>query len=161
MRTKQYLALIRAEDDVLMLETLYFADEIRDHKDLHIPTKRVSVGTREVKIAQQLIDSLTTEWDPQRYKDTYRTAVQKVIDRKAKGQTITVEEPEQEKPPVLDLVAALEASLDRKATATRATKATKARKPARKAARRKASLLPGRLRAPLPPVAALAPLARD
>jgi DNA end-binding protein Ku len=114
MRTKQYLVVIRAEDDVLMLETLYFADEIRNYKDLNIPSKRVSVGPKEVKIAQQLIESLTTDWDPKRYKDTFRAAVQKVIDRKAKGLTITVEEPEEEKPEVLDLVAALEASLARK-----------------------------------------------
>jgi DNA end-binding protein Ku len=138
MRTKQYLAVIRAEHDVLMLETLYFADEIRSPKDLKIPDKRVSVGAREIAIAQQLIDSLTTDWDPNRYKDTYRAAVQKVIDRKAKGQTITVEEPEEQPSEVLDLVQALQASLERKAKAPKRTP-TKTRRPAKKAARRKAS----------------------
>ncbi len=131
MRTKQYLAVIRAQDDVLILQTLYFADEIREPNELKLP-KRVSVGARELKIAQQLIDSLTTEWDPKRYKDTYRAAVQKVIDRKAKGQTIAVEETKAEKPEVLDLVAALQASLDAKA------KGTKARRPAKKAPAKRA-----------------------
>jgi DNA end-binding protein Ku len=131
MRTKQYLAVIRAKDDVLVLETLYFADEIRDPAELKIP-KRVSVGTRELKIATQLIDSLTTEWDPRRYKDTYRAAVQKVIDRKAKGETITVEAVKEDKGEVLDLVQALQASLDAKA------KGAKGRRPAKRT-RRKAS----------------------
>jgi DNA end-binding protein Ku len=131
MRTKQYLAVIRAKDDVLVLETLYFADEIRDPAELKVP-KRVSVGTRELKIATQLIDSLTTEWDPGRYKDTYRAAVQKVIDRKAKGETITVEAAKEDKGEVLDLVQALQASLDAKA------KGAKGRRPAKRT-RRKAS----------------------
>jgi DNA end-binding protein Ku len=131
MRTKQYLAVIRAKDDVLVLETLYFADEIRDPAELKIP-KRVSVGTRELKIATQLIDSLTTEWDPGRYKDTYRARVQKVIDRKAKGETITVEAAKEDKGEVLDLVQALQASLDAKA------KGAKGRRPAKRT-RRKAS----------------------
>jgi DNA end-binding protein Ku len=122
-------------DDVLVLETLYFADEIRDPKELNIP-KRVSVGARELKIAQQLIDSLTTEWDPKRYTDTYRAAVQKVIDRKAKGQTITLEEPERPKAEVLDLVEALQASLDAKAKGTSRRPAKRA--PAKKAAAKKA-----------------------
>ena len=140
MRTKQYWVVIRASEEALILETLYFADEIRNYKDLNIPSKRVSVGAKELKIAQQLIDSLTSEWDPKRYKDTYRAEVQKVIDRKAKGQTITVEKPEEEAPKVLDLVEALQASLDRKAKAKRAGGAKKARRPAKKAAaRRKAS----------------------
>jgi DNA end-binding protein Ku len=131
MRTKQYLAVIRAKDELLMLETLYFADEIRDPKQLDIP-KRVNVGARELQIATQLIDSLTTEWDPKRYTDTYRAAVQKVIDRKAKGETITVEEPQEEKGEVLDLVQALQASLEAR------SKGAKRRPPAKRT-RRKAS----------------------
>jgi DNA end-binding protein Ku len=126
MRTRQYLAVIRPENDVLMLETLYFADEIRDTKALDVP-KRVKVGTRELKIAQQLIDSLTTDWDPKRYKDTYRAAVQKIIDKKAKGQTIEVEEPEEQPAQVVDLVEALRASLEQR------------KRPARKSRKRKAS----------------------
>jgi len=129
-------------DDVLVLETLYFADEIRDSKDLKIP-RRVSVGSRELKIAMQLIDSLTSEWDPKRYKDTYRAAVQKVIERKAKGETITVEEPDAKKAEVLDLVEALQASLDAKAKGKKRApaKRTAAKRTggAKKATRRKAS----------------------
>jgi DNA end-binding protein Ku len=116
MRTKQYLVAVRPVNNHLVLETLYFADEIRDTKDLDLP-KGVKVGDREMKIALQLIDSLTTEWDPKRYKDTYRAEVEKILRAKAKGRTITLEEPEETDAGVLDLVAALQASLDAKAKA--------------------------------------------
>jgi DNA end-binding protein Ku len=107
---------VRPVNKHLVLETLYFADEIRDTKDLDLP-KGVKVGDREMKIALQLIDSLTTEWDPKRYKDTYRAEVEKILRAKAKGRTITLEEPEETDAGVLDLVAALQASLDAKAKA--------------------------------------------
>ena len=114
MRTKQYLAVVRPADGMLVLETLYFDDEIRDPKELDIP-KRVSVGARELKVARQLIDSLTTEWKPSRYHDTYRAEVEKIVRRKAKGETIVAaEEPDTGPTNVTDLVAALEASLARK-----------------------------------------------
>jgi DNA end-binding protein Ku len=114
MRTKQYLVAVRPVNNHLVLETLYWADEIRDTKELDLP-KGVRVGDREMKIALQLIDSLTTEWDPKRYKDTYRAEVEKIIRAKAQGKTITVEEAEETDSGVLDLVAALQASLDAKA----------------------------------------------
>jgi len=113
MRTKQYLVVIRPDDNMLVLETLYFADEVRNPKELDIPS-RVKVSPNEVKIAKQLIDSLTREWDPKHYKDTYRAALQKVIERVAKGEEITVEEPDEEHAEVVDLVEALQRSLDAK-----------------------------------------------
>jgi DNA end-binding protein Ku len=130
LRTKQYLAAIRAADDVLLLNTMYFADEIRDTKGLDVP-KRVMVGARELKIADQLIESLTVDWDPERYDDTYRAEVMKVIRRKAKGQPIAVEAEEEPRAKVVDLVEALQASLDAKRKPRKRT--------AKKAAKRKAS----------------------
>jgi DNA end-binding protein Ku len=130
LRTKQYLAAIRAADDVLLLNTMYFADEIRDTKGLDVP-KRVKVGARELKIADQLIESLTVDWDPERYDDTYRAEVMKVIRRKAKGQPIAVEAEEEPRAKVVDLVEALQASLDAKRKPRKRT--------AKKAAKRKAS----------------------
>jgi len=125
MRTKQYLAVVRPADGMLVLETLYYEDEIRDPKALDIP-KRTSVGVRELKIARQLIDSLTAEWKPSRYHDTYRAEVEKIIRRKAKGESIVAEEEADATPTnVTDLVAALEASLARKGKRG-------ARRPARK-----------------------------
>jgi DNA end-binding protein Ku len=130
LRTKQYLAAIRASEGVLLLNTMYFADEIRSARGLDVPT-RVKVGTRELKIAEQLIQSLTTDWDPSRYDDTYRAEVLKVIRKKSKGQPIAVEKEEEPRAQVVDLVEALKASLDQR---TR-----KPKRPAKKTAKRKAS----------------------
>ena len=113
LRTKQYLAAVRASDGVLLLNTMYFADEIRASTGLDVP-KRVKVGTRELKIAEQLIESLTVDWKPDRYDDTYRAEVLKVIRKKSKGQAITVEEEEEPRAKVVDLVEALQASLDQR-----------------------------------------------
>lgn len=111
MRTKEYLTALRADGGVIVLETLFFADEIRDARDVVGPVKRANVGDRELRIARQLIDSMATDWDPTRYADTYRERVLDLVERKAKGEEIVASEPEQ-RAPVLDLMAALEQSLD-------------------------------------------------
>ena len=110
MRSKQYLAAIRPRDGLLVLETLYFADEVRGRDDVgDIP--ETDISDRELKIADQLIDSLTVDWDPERYEDTYREQVLDLIKRKAEGVEIVVPDaPKQAK--VVDLMAALEASLE-------------------------------------------------
>jgi DNA end-binding protein Ku len=110
MRTKQYLAAIRPSDKVLVLHTMYFADEVRDAKQLDLPARTQS-SDRELRMAEQLIDSLTVGWDPKRYEDTYRAAVLDVIRRKSKGQEIVAETPEEPTADVVDLFAALQASL--------------------------------------------------
>jgi DNA end-binding protein Ku len=113
MRTKEYLAAIRpstANTDYLVLETLYFADEVRDPASVVGPIPKATVGSRELTIARQLIESMASEWDPKRYGDTYRERVLELIERKAKGEEIVTEQP-QRQAPVLDLMAALEQSL--------------------------------------------------
>ena len=146
MRTKQYLVALRPLDDVLTLTTLYFSDEVRDWKDLDVPGA-VKLQAREMEIAERLIDSLTTTWKPEKYEDTYRERVLKLVKEKAKGKEIVVEERE-EPAKVTDLLAALEASVKeargKRASArtktTSTSRATKARKAAKKASsRRKAS----------------------
>ena len=109
MRTKQYLVALRPIDDVLALSTLFFADEIRDRKDLDVPG-RVKIADREMDIAMRLIDSLTSPWKPERYEDTYRSEVLKLVKAKAKGKEIVTER-EAAPAPVTDLLAALEASV--------------------------------------------------
>ena len=129
MRTKQYLVALRPMDRVLTLSTLYFADEVRDWKDLDVPGA-IKLKPREMEIAMSLIDSLTSTWKPERYEDTYRERVLELVKNKAKGKEIVVEEGE--KPaPVTDLLAALEASVKeargkRKAAPKKATRAKKA-----------------------------------
>jgi DNA end-binding protein Ku len=134
MRTKQYLVALRPMDKVLTLSTLYFADEVRDWKDLDVPGA-IKLQPREMEIAERLIDSLTTKWKPEKYEDTYRKRVLKLVKDKAKGKEIVVE-PEAKPAPVTDLLAALEASVK----AARGKRSAKpARRPAKATRARKAS----------------------
>jgi DNA end-binding protein Ku len=111
LRTKQYLAAIRVKDDVLVIETMLYPDEVNPTDDLDLPGDEVEVTDREEKMARQLIDSLTTDFDPDKYHDDYRERVLALIEKKAAGQEIVVEEPTEEPTKVVDLMAALEASL--------------------------------------------------
>ena len=111
MRTKQYLAAVRANGKVLMLETMYFPDEVREPDVIDNLPKGVKLSDRELAMAEQLIESLTSEWEPDRYHDTYRERVLELIQAKAKGEDVVTEEHEQPAK-VVDLMAALEASLE-------------------------------------------------
>ncbi|HWK29467.1 MAG TPA: Ku protein [Solirubrobacter sp.] len=115
LRSKEQLVAIRPDHEgrVLMMETMIFADEVVPTGDLDgLPdADELKVSDREVKMAQQLIDSLTGAFEPERYTDSYREKVLELIERKAAGEEIAVtpEAPEPAKVP--DLMAALEASL--------------------------------------------------
>jgi len=114
IRSKEQLVAIRpGEGDVLMMETMLFHDEVVPSHDLdELPdSKELKASDRELKMAQQLIDSLSSEFDPSRYRDEYRDKVLSLIERKASGEEIAVQ-PEAPQPArVPDLMAALEASL--------------------------------------------------
>ena len=110
MRSKQHLAAIRPSGPVLILETLFFGDEVRSPGDLDLP-KRATPPERELRIAEQLIDALTVDFDPSSYTDTYRDRVLDLIETKAKGEEIVAERKDKPAAPVTDLMAALEASL--------------------------------------------------
>jgi DNA end-binding protein Ku len=133
IRTKQYLAAIRPLDGVLAMSTMRFADEVVPASEVKNGSsgKGASVSKREVDMASQIIDSLTSEWDPKRYHDTYREQVLELLKKKAQGKEIVVDEPEEEQGQVLDLMAALEASLQEakkggaKKSTSRARKSTK------------------------------------
>jgi DNA end-binding protein Ku len=115
MRTKQYLAAIRPFEEALALSTMLFHDEIVPVSEIDgIPAGRSAprVSPAEVKMAAQIIESLTREWDPKRYEDTYRVQVLDFLKKKAAGEEIVTEEPEAEEAKVVDLMAALEASLE-------------------------------------------------
>jgi DNA end-binding protein Ku len=111
LRTKQYLAAIRPSDGVLALETMYFADEVRKAGDLENVPVRATVSPRELRIADQLIDSQSTSWDPKRYKDAYRQRVLKLVRDKAKGKQIAAER-EAEPAAVTDIMEALRMSVE-------------------------------------------------
>src|SRR6266576_3309972 len=91
IRSKEYLTAIRAAGDVLTLETMLFADELIDPKDIEeLPEVDVHATEREVDMARQLIESLATDFDPSKYRDTYRERVLEVIEQKAQGQEVEV-----------------------------------------------------------------------
>jgi DNA end-binding protein Ku len=107
---REYLVAVRALDGVLALHTMRFHDEIVEAGDLDVAKPGKGPSKREVQMAGQLVESLHTEFDPDDYEDTYREAVLDLIERKAKGEDLTPEEPEPKEEPT-DLTAALKASL--------------------------------------------------
>jgi DNA end-binding protein Ku len=111
IRTKEQLVAIRPVGEILTMASMNFADEVIDPDTFdEAPGEDVETRKREVEMAQQLIESLTSEFDPGKYRDTYRERVLEMIEAKAEGQEISVQ-PAEEPAPVPDLMAALEASL--------------------------------------------------
>jgi DNA end-binding protein Ku len=113
LRSKEQLVAIRPSGDVLMMETMLFHDEVVPSDDIEdLPDgKELKATDRELKMAQQLIDSLSSEFDPTSYRDEYREKVLELIEMKASGQEIAVQPEAPEPAKVPDLMAALEASL--------------------------------------------------
>jgi DNA end-binding protein Ku len=139
MRAKQSLAAIRVSStddeagDVLVLETMHFGDEVRspaDIRELGVLDDGIEVTERERAAAKSLIESLTSDWDPDQYADTYRERVLDLVARKAEGERIVTEKAEEPTASVTDLMAVLEASVNearqRRGEAPRATSAAKA-----------------------------------
>ncbi len=115
MRDKQYLCAIRPYGKGLAMSTMLFADEVVDQSDVEgIPSRKPNVSSREKQLAAQIVDSLERTWDPKRYHDTYQEQLRDIIKAKQKGGTIELEEEPEETGKVVDLMAALEASLSRK-----------------------------------------------
>ena len=112
MRTKQYLVAIRPRGKALALSTLLYADEVVAQDQLpEFPDAIANVNERELKMAQQLIDSLSGPFDAKKYRDDYRERVLELIERKAEGEPLP-EQPEVKQPAkVINLMEALEASL--------------------------------------------------
>ena len=105
MRGKQYLCAIRPSGNVLVLETMYFADEVRDPaQELDQLPTRSKVGGKDLKTAVNLVKAMTTPWDPKNYRDTYTERVEKLIQAKKKDREIVIpEDTEAEADEVVDL----------------------------------------------------------
>ncbi len=114
MRNKQYLAAIRPVDGALAMSTMRFADEVVDVSDVDgIPSKRKKTSPKERELATQIIEALSSDWEPERYHDTFTEELRSMIDAKAKGEELVVEEEGEEEPAkVIDLMAALERSVE-------------------------------------------------
>lgn len=111
LRTKEHLVAIRSLQNALVVHTMRFGDEVVKASSLDGLPVRSKVGDRELSAAEKLIDSLATTFDPKRYRDTHRDRLLKVIERKAEGEEIVVEEAPQKEAEVVDLMSALEESV--------------------------------------------------
>jgi DNA end-binding protein Ku len=152
MREHEYLCVIRPYGDAIALETMFFPDEVRDPADVGNPPKGVRVSDKELEMAARLVDSLTTKWDPSRYRDTHRERLLDVIERKRKGEEIVVEEPEEADRNVIDLMEVLRASIEKSGSRKRsaakpATRKAAARKTAKQPAKKASARKPAKKRA--------------
>jgi DNA end-binding protein Ku len=111
MRGKEYLTAIRADDDVLALETMFFADEIRDPAKLDDLPGTTQAKGRELEMATSLIESMSGPWRPRNYRDAYQERVQKLIEDKRAGREIVTEAEPAEATEMSGLLAALERSV--------------------------------------------------
>jgi DNA end-binding protein Ku len=113
LRSKEQLVAIRPAGDVLTMETMIFHDEVVPTDDLDgVPdAKDLKTTDRELKMAQQLIASLSSDFEPSKYHDEYREKVLELVERKAEGEEIAIQPEAEEPAKVPDLMAALEASL--------------------------------------------------
>jgi DNA end-binding protein Ku len=129
MRSRQYLGCLRVRDGVLTLEQLHFADEIDEPGGI-LPDKLPSVAKRELDMALTLIEGFSGDWEPERYEDTYTTALRDLVKAKRRGKDVhELQEPEEEQAPP-DLIEALRLSIEQ------SQKARPKRKKARATARR-------------------------
>ena len=113
IRSKQQLCALRPSGDVMTMSTMLFGDEVLppDRIDELEAVGEAEATDRELTMAQQLIDSLSAEFDPAKFHDEYRERVLDLIERKAAGEEIAVQPQAEEEAPAPDLMAALEASL--------------------------------------------------
>ena len=129
IRTKQYLAALVAQDELLVLNTLRYADELKDPAELEIPKAKVTA--KELDMALRLVEDMADEWHPDKYKDTYKDDLLKRIKQKVKaGETEELTAPEKEprkekSADVIDLMSLLRKSVEQKP------------KPARRSARKR------------------------
>jgi DNA end-binding protein Ku len=109
-REKEHLATLRLRDNVFVLETMYWPDEIRA-ADFDVLDEQVQVRPQEVRMARSLIESLSSDFEPEEFQDTYRAALEELVAKKVQGQEITYSE-EAEPSKVVDLMEALRASVE-------------------------------------------------
>ena len=143
IRNKQHLAALRPYEGLLVLETMYYGDEVRSPAQLDGDLGKADLRKAEVDMAKSLVQNLSAPFDPNKYDDTYRKELLELIKAKAKGMDLP-EPKEEEEAEVVDLMAALRESVQRTKRQSRATTksvkrssprrgAAKTKKPARKA----------------------------
>ncbi len=111
VRTREHLGVLKPEENMIILDQMRFAAEIRSTDELELPGNE-EVGSRELEMAVRLIDQLTQPWNPEQYRDTYIDELREVIQRKAEGQKLAPVKEEEIPTEVTDLFARLSESLD-------------------------------------------------
>jgi DNA end-binding protein Ku len=129
IKTRQYLAGVKAENSVLVLELMHFAEELADAEKLHVP-KKLEPGKRELDMAKALVGSMSSKWEPKKYHDDYREALMEVIEEKVEAGGEEIEEKPKKKKPqpstkVIDLVSVLQESLEKTRKSQRTRKSHK------------------------------------
>jgi DNA end-binding protein Ku len=149
LRNREALALLRPKDDILLLQTMLWPDEVRD-ASFAAPDDDVEVRSQEIAMAESYIQTLETSFDPERYHDEYRAALEELVQAKTAG--LEIEEPAEAAPAgsdVVDLMAALQASVDEArrqreaSTSKSAGKRAAAKQPAAKKSAGKQAAKPG------------------
>ena len=113
LRERERLVSMRAHDNVLVLNTLHWPDEIRPAEDLNLP-EDIKVAPAELKMAESLVEMMAMKFDPGEFRDEYKQAFEQIVEAKVKGQEDLVEAPEAEaETTVVDLMSALKASVAR------------------------------------------------
>ncbi len=128
IRSKEHLAVLRVYNNTLLMETIHYPDEVRDFKDVPNVPEEVEVVKKELDTAKLLIDQLTTEFEPEKYTDEYRTALLELIEKKRQNEEVTTGKQPAKQDNVMDLMEALEKSLKK----TGKKKTTKKKAPAKK-----------------------------
>jgi DNA end-binding protein Ku len=146
IRTRQYLSAVVARGDVLTLELLRYPHELRDPSELDVPRGKEGVSDREVDMAERLVEGMVSAWEPEKYKDTYRDDLMKMIEKRVEaGQLESSPEPapkpKADRSNVVDLMALLKQSVEQggKAAPKKAAAKAPAKSPAKKAPAKKAA----------------------
>jgi DNA end-binding protein Ku len=117
LRTREQLAIVRAKDDALVLETMLWPDEVRSDDELDLPGADVEVRPEELAMASSLVEALSADFHPETYTDDYRAALLAIIEAKVAGREVVAAQPAAAGGGVVDLMAALRASVDAAARA--------------------------------------------
>ncbi|MCU9613602.1 Ku protein [Caldibacillus lycopersici] len=113
IRSKEQLAVIRVYDNTLVMETIHYPDEVRNAADVPNVPSESQISKKELDTAILLIDQLTSEFNPEKYKDEYRETVMNLIESKRTGEKMVTPDSKETPSNVMDLMAALQASIDR------------------------------------------------
>jgi DNA end-binding protein Ku len=111
IKDREAIAALEPFGDTMILQTLHWPDEIRSTEELDLPDEEFEFKDSELKMAEQLVEAMTGEFDASRYKDEYREALMQVIEAKMEGQEVTAPEPVEEGTKIVDLMKLLEESV--------------------------------------------------